>query len=74
MTWNHRIVRTTDEGESYQLAEVFYDTNKKPYAYGEASIIGETMIDVIRQIKMFESSLAKEILNYPDDFTGDVNI
>lgn len=74
MTWNHRIVRTTDEGESYQLAEVFYDTNKKPYAYGEASIIGETMIDVIRQIKMFESSLEKEILNYPDDFTGDVNI
>jgi hypothetical protein len=74
MTWNHRIVRTTGEGECYQLAEVFYDTNKKPYAYGEASIIGESMIDVIRQIKMFESSLAKEILNYPDDFIGDVNI
>jgi len=31
------------------------------------------MIDVIKQIKMFESSLAKEILNYPDDFTGNVN-
>ena len=72
--WNHRIVRTTNEGESYQLAEVFYDTNKNPYAYGEASIIGESMIDVIKQIKMFESALEKEILNYPDDFTGDVNI
>jgi hypothetical protein len=28
----------------------------------------------LRQIKMFESSLEKEILNYPDDFTGDFNI
>jgi hypothetical protein len=73
MTWNHRIVKTEHEGECYELAEVFYDSDKKPYAYGEASISGKSMIDVIRQIKMFESSLEKEILNYPDDFNGNIN-
>jgi hypothetical protein len=73
MTWNHRIVKTTHEGECYELAEVFYDSDNEPYAYGQASIAGETMIDVIKQIKMFEFSLSKEILNYPDDFTGNVN-
>lgn len=73
MTWNHRIVRTTDEGECYQLAEVFYDKDKKPYAYGEASIMGKDLSEIKEQIEMFKSSLDKEVLSYPDDFTGDVN-
>jgi hypothetical protein len=71
--WNHRIVRTTNEGECYELAEVFYDSEKNPYAYGQASIMGENIEEVKEQIEMFQAALTKGVLNYPEDFTGDVN-
>jgi len=73
MTWNHRIVRTTLEGECYELAEVFYDSDKKPYAYGQASIAGETMDEIKRQLEMFNSAMTKAVLDYPKDFTGNIN-
>lgn len=72
--WNHRIVRTIDEDECFELAEVFYDTENKPYAYGEASIVGSNMDEIKQQIDMFDFALTKPILNYPDDFTGNINI
>jgi hypothetical protein len=39
MYWNHRVVRFVDviEGETeefYEIKEVHYDENDKPYAYG----------------------------------------
>jgi hypothetical protein len=73
MTWNHRIVKTTDEGECYQLAEVFYDSDKKPYAYGEASIAGENINEIKQQLDRFNSALTKAILEYPQDFNGNIN-
>jgi methenyltetrahydromethanopterin cyclohydrolase len=73
MTWNHRIVRTTHEGICYELAEVFYDSNKKPYAYGQASIAGSNMDEIKEQLDMFDTAMTKAILEYPQDFTGDVN-
>lgn len=73
MTWNHRIVRTTHEGECYELAEVFYDSDKKPYAYGVASIAGQTMDEIKEQLDMFDTAMTKAVLEYPQDFTGDVN-
>ena len=73
MTWNHRIVKTTTEGECYELAEVFYDEDKKPYAYGEASIVGTTMQEISEQLSMFNSACTKPVLEYPKDFVGDIN-
>lgn len=73
MTWNHRIVRTTLEGVCYELAEVFYDSDKKPYAYGQASIAGSNWDEIKEQLDMFDVAMTKAILEYPQDFTGDVN-
>jgi len=74
MSWNHRIVKTENEdGDFYELAEVFYDSTNLPYAYGEASIIAENMSGIHLQLKMFNTALEKRVLNYPEDFTGDVN-
>ena len=73
MTWNHRIVRSEEEGECYELAEVFYDSDKKPYAYGQASIAGQTMDEIKEQLDMFDTAMTKAILEYPQDFTGDAN-
>lgn len=75
MTWNHRIVRTFDEpyGEYFELAEVFYDKDGTPYAYGQASIGGDTVYSLTQQVEQFKKSLDLPILNYPEHFTGDVN-
>jgi methenyltetrahydromethanopterin cyclohydrolase len=73
MTWNHRIVKTTNEGECYELSEVFYDSEKMPYAYGQASIAGETMDEIKEQLDMFDTAMTKAVLEYPQDFTGDAN-
>jgi hypothetical protein len=73
--WNHRIVCTVDACgcEQLELVEVFYDTDHAPYAYGEATIVGESLEDIKLQLDMFDSALSKGILSYPEDFTGDVN-
>ena len=75
MMWNHRVVRTFDEtyGEYFELAEVYYDKEGGPYAYGEASIGGDTLYSLTEQVEQFERSLEMPILEYPRHFTGDVN-
>lgn len=75
MMWNHRVVRTFDEvfGEYFELAEVYYDKEGTPYAYGNASIGGDTLDGLTEQVEMFRRSLEMPILEYPRHFTGDVN-
>jgi hypothetical protein len=73
--WNHRIVATVDEtGSEYlEIAEVFYDSDGHPYAYGRATVGGENVNDLYIQVERFKKSLEVPILRYPREFTGDVN-
>jgi hypothetical protein len=75
MPWNHRIVNLVDEfgSEQLELCEVFYDADGTPYAYGTATIVGESMDDIKEQLEMFGSAARQAVLNYPEDFTGNVN-
>jgi hypothetical protein len=73
--WNHRIVSTIDElgSEFFELAEVFYDVDGAPYAYGQATVAGEQVEQLTEEVERFKRSLDLPILKYPEDFTGDVN-
>ncbi len=75
MMWNHRIVATVDEmgNQCFELSEVYYDRDGHPYAYGDAMIVGDYVEDLHEQVDLFKKSLAMPILNFPEDFTGDVN-
>ena len=75
MTWNHRIVSIIDEmgNEFFEIAEVFYDSNGEPYAYGQASISADDIEGIYAQLEWFKKSLDLPILKYPEQFTGDVN-
>jgi hypothetical protein len=75
MTWNHRIVVTIDElgNEFFELAEVFYDSYGKPYAYGQATISADNIKDINKQLYWFMEAGGKDVLKYPEHFTGDVN-
>lgn len=75
MTWNHRIVRTLeDKKEYFELAEVFYDSLGFPYAYGQATISSDDIEGIYAQLERFNAADTKAILNYPEHFTGDVNL
>ena len=75
MTWNHRIVSAIDEmgNEFFEIAEVFYDNFGEPYAYGQASISADDMGDIYKQLAWFKEAGDKDILKYPEHFTGDIN-
>jgi hypothetical protein len=75
MPWNHRVVNLVDEfgSEQLELCEVFYDSDGTPYAYGMATIVAESMDEIKEQLEMFSSAVRQEVLNYPEDFTGNVN-
>jgi hypothetical protein len=75
MPWNHRVVNLVDEfgSEQLELCEVFYDSDGIPYAYGMATIVAESMDEIKEQLKMFGSAATQAVLNYPEDFTGNVN-
>jgi hypothetical protein len=75
MTWNNRIVSTLNEmgNEHFELAEVFYDSDGFPYAYGNATISSEDVEGLYTQVEWFKKSLDLPILKYPEHFTGDVN-
>jgi hypothetical protein len=75
MTWNHRIVSIIDEigDEFFEIAEVFYDSDGEPYAYGQATISADDIEGIYAQLEWFNAADTKPILKYPEHFTGDVN-
>jgi hypothetical protein len=67
MTWNYRIIKKNSkvvDEDYYYMAEVFYDSNKKPIAQTDAiEITGSSKEDVIEILKtMLEDATTKEIL------------
>lgn len=73
-TWNHRIVRTDDAfGPYFELVEVFYDNQGRPYGYTDATIGGDDLKGIVQQLEWFELALTKPVLTHPRDFTGEID-
>ena len=54
MYWNNRVVRFVDviEGETeefYEIKEVYYDGNDKPYGYG-GPCLGSESVESLREV------------------------
>lgn len=73
-TWNHRIVKTEDAfGPYFELVEVFYDKQGRPYGYTDATIGGDDLKGIVQQLEWFELALTKPVLTHPRDFTGEID-
>jgi len=77
--WNHRVVRHTDktiidgveETETWHaIHEVYYDDDGHPNGYTENEVgpIGETLLDLSRDIQRFAEALSKPVLVHEDFF------
>ena len=67
MTWNYRIIKKSSkvvDEDYYYIAEVFYDSSKKPIAQTEAiEITGSSKQDIIDILNaMLEDAETREIL------------
>lgn len=70
MYWNHRVVKIVEPAETVlMIAEVYYnsDTNR-PFAYADASVIGDTLDEIHETVQRFEKASKQPILSYPEDF------
>lgn len=70
MFWNHRVVKIVAAGEPLLLiAEVYYnDETKKPFAYSDRSVCGDTIDEIHETVKRFGAAARQPILSYPEDF------
>ena len=75
MTWNHRIVKTLGiyGEEELEIREVYYDSYGEPYAHGSANIFGNSIHELHEVRERIASAFLKNVLDYPEDFTGDPN-
>lgn len=76
--WNYRIVKWVDDTYTdieyfYEIREVYYDLDNVPYAHGTANAFSETTDGLHEVLDMMRLAFTKDVLCYPDDFTGDVN-
>jgi tetrahydromethanopterin S-methyltransferase subunit H len=65
MTWNIRVVKYQEEGESLlALAEVFYNTQGKPCGYSMVSAIGESIDELHTYVDWMKEALAYPIIEF----------
>ena len=65
MTWNLRLVDTTEGDESFvEICEVFYDTMGKPLGYTPAGLSGENVEEIRTYIKWALEALDKPVLKF----------
>jgi hypothetical protein len=72
MMWNHRVVSRVNEfaGEYFDIVEVYYTKDGSPFGYCTASIGGDSLDELDKQIQWFKTALLKPVLKYPEDFKG----
>ena len=67
MTWNYRVIKTTDgDNPWYEIREVYYDQVGKPMGHCSATAGGETVDEIKECMKMMESALTKAVIKDTD--------
>jgi len=68
MTWNQRIIKTTEDGLSmFGVHEVYYD-NGVPYSITEKSMFGsfESLEELMEEVRAYQECLVKPVLDMED--------
>lgn len=66
MYWNHRVVDMTTENEGnrlFEIREVSYEDNGIPIGHTEASLVGETMEELKKELERMKKALDQPVLS-----------
>jgi hypothetical protein len=65
--WNYRVLRFAtnfpEEPFYLEIKEVHYDENDKPVAYGDTTVMGETIEDLTWTLNKMKEALEKPIID-----------
>jgi len=69
VTWNYRIIRTEDRGETwYAVHEVFYNVQGADlWTENPVRVIGETTDDIYSTLARMMKALSRPVLEVVDD-------
>lgn len=74
MTWNLRLVNTTDpeypDDKQIEICEVYYDQMGKPLGYTTATISGENKKEIKQYLEWAMEALEKPVLTFKDKKNG----
>lgn len=83
MHWNHRVIKKTNtfvvneetvSEDYYEIVEVFYNQEDKPFTYCDANTVGDTLEGIQENINRFQEALKHPILtteDFQDNFADD---
>jgi hypothetical protein len=73
MSWNYRVVHFEDDigedGNYYEIKEVFYDVSGKPVGYSDAVCGSDTYEGLFKCMSMMQSAHAKPVLKESEFFS-----
>ena len=71
MSWNHRVVRIEEFGESlFMIQEVFYGDEGEPLGYAEPSMVSDTLLGLKQTLERMDKALQQPVLDAETDFKG----
>lgn len=72
MSWNYRVVHFEndigEDGNYYEIKEVFYDVGGKPVGYSDAVCGSDTYEGLFKCMSMMQSAHAKPVLKESEIF------
>lgn len=75
MNWNHRVVRMTDNGETFvALREVYYDDSGEPTGHGEPFMHGNTTEELETLVRRLGVALSRPVLDDETDFNNPTDV
>ena len=77
-TWEYRVVRKESKdgsNEWYSIQEVYFDDNKKPYAYSvDLQVENDTITGMRTQLEQMLKSLENPVLDEQDIVEDNLNV
>ena len=75
MTWNHRLVRMTKEGETiFAIREVFYNDKGHPTGHAEPFTYGDTVEEMETLVRRLGVAVSLPVLNDETDFNNPLDV
>lgn len=71
MIWNHRLVRITDNGETFfAIQEVYYNDAGEPTGHGDPFMHGDSMEEIETLVRRMGVAITRPVLDSETDFNG----
>ena len=72
--WNYRVIKFKGEQADdtyYEIKEVFYNRDGSLMGYSDATVSGQSFIDIIKVLDMMKTDAHKSVIDEAEFFKGE---